>query len=143
MVIAADKALQKRLAAAAMAAGGAVQTFAALDEVPGRVETDLALVALGWREPNVAAAMPSTVTSLVARLPEGARLVPIIPVPDLEWMVALLADARVPCVLVAEQLGASQVTATVAKLLARDLFGVDKVMPWGVRVYSALVGDYN
>jgi PEGA domain-containing protein len=143
MVIAADKALQKRLAAAAMAAGGAVQTFAALDEVPGRIETDLALCALGWREPGVAATMPAAVASLVARLPEGARLVPIIPVPDLEWMVALLDDARVPCVLVAEQLGASSVTATVAKLLVRDLFGVDKAMPWGVRVYSALVSDYN
>ena len=33
-------------------------------------------------------------------------------------------------------LTAGQVTATVAKLLARDLFGVEKVMPWGARVYS-------
>jgi len=55
----------------------------------------------------------------------------------------LFADARVPAVLVGDVLTASQVTATVAKLLARDLFGVDKVLPWGVRVYSALVSDYN
>ena len=34
-------------------------------------------------------------------------------------------------------------TATVAKLLARDLFGVEKVLPWGMRIYSALVSDYN
>ncbi|HEX8950836.1 MAG TPA: PEGA domain-containing protein, partial [Polyangia bacterium] len=63
--------------------------------------------------------------------------------PDLEWMTALIADARVPCVLVGDILTAGQVTSTVAKLLARDLFGVDKVLPWGVRVYSALVSDYN
>ncbi|HEY2744500.1 MAG TPA: PEGA domain-containing protein [Polyangia bacterium] len=134
MVVAADKALHKRLAAGAMAAGGAVQGFAALDEVAGRVEYDLALVEL---------APGSTVASLSARLPDGAHLVPILPSPDLAWMTALLADARVPAVLVADQLTAAQVTATVAKLLSRDLFGVEKLLPWGTRVYSALVSDYN
>jgi len=149
MVVAADKALGKRLAAGAMAAGGAVQTFASLDEVAGRIEFDLALVELAPRvaadalTPPGPAVLPPAVASLAARLPEGARLVPIIPAPDLEWMTALLADARVPCVLVGDILTATQVTSTVAKLLARDLFGVDKVLPWGVRVYSALVSDYN
>ena len=149
MVVAGDKALQKRLAAGAMAAGGSVQSFGALDEVAGRVEFDLALVELAPRitpdalTPPGPAIMPTALASLAARLPEGARLVPILPAPDLEWMIALLADARVACVLVGDYLTASQVTATVAKLLARDLFGVDKVLPWGVRVYSALVSDYN
>jgi hypothetical protein len=149
MVVSADKALQKRLAAGAMAAGGAVQTFASLDEVAGRVEYDLALVELQPRivadslQPPSPPVMPPAVASLAARLPEEARLVPIIPASDLEWTVALLADKRVACVLVGDGLAASQVTATVAKLLARDLFGVDKLLPWGVRVYSALVSDYN
>ncbi|HEX6837886.1 MAG TPA: hypothetical protein VF334_15010, partial [Polyangia bacterium] len=149
MVVAADKALGKRLAAGAMAAGGAVQSFASLEEVAGRIEFDLALVELAPRiasdalTPPGPAVLPPAVASLAARLPEGARLVPIIPAPDLEWMTALLADARVPCVLVGDILTATQVTSTVAKLLARDLFGVDKVLPWGVRIYSALVSDYN
>jgi hypothetical protein len=149
MVVAADKALGKRLAAGAMAAGGAVQSFASLDETAGRIEFDLALVELPPRitpdalTPPGPAVLPPAVASLAARLPEGARLVPIIPAPDHEWMTALLADARVPCVLVSDILTATQVTSTVAKLLARDLFGVDKVLPWGVRVYSALVSDYN
>ncbi len=149
LVVAADKALGKRLAAGAMAAGGAVQTFAALDEVAGRVEFDLALVELAPRvaadamTPPGPAVMPPAVASLIARLPEDARLVPVLPAPDLEWMTALLGDGRVPCVLVGDTLTAGQVTSTVAKLLARDLFGVDKVLPWGVRVYSALVSDYH
>jgi hypothetical protein len=149
MVVAADKALGKRLAAGAMAAGGAVQSFATLDEVAGHVEFDLALVELAPRvvpdsmAPPGPAVLPPAIASLAARLPEDARLVPLLPAPDLEWMTALLADARVACVLVGDSLTASQVTATVAKLLARDLFGVDKVLPWGVRVYSALVSDYN
>jgi hypothetical protein len=149
MVVASDKALHKRLCAGAMAAGGAVQGFASIDEVAGRVEFDLALVELAPRiavdalTPPGPPVMPAAIASLAARLPEGARLVAVIPAPDLEWMTALLTDARVPCVLVADVLTSGQVTVTVAKLLARDLFGVDKVLPWGVRVYSALVSDYN
>ena len=149
MVVASDKALGKRLAAGAMAAGGAVQSFASLDEITGRVEFDLALVELPPRvvrdsmAPPGPAVLPPAVASLAARLSEEARLVPILPAPDLEWMTALLADARVACCLVGDVLTAGQVTVTVAKLLARDLFGVDKVLPWGVRIYSALVSDYN
>jgi len=149
MVVAADKPLQKRLAAGAMAAGAAVQSYGALDEASGRIEFDLALVELPPRiiadalTPPGPAVLPAAVVSLAARLPDGARLVPILPAPDLEWMTALLADARVPAVLVGDVLTASQVTATVAKLLARDLFGVEKVLPWGTRIYSAMVSDYN
>ena len=112
MVVAADKTLQKRLSAGAMAAGGAVQTFASLDEATGRVEFDLALVELAPRivpdalTPPGPAVMPPAVVSLAARLPDGARLVPILPAPDLEWMTALLADARVARVLVADVLTA-------------------------------------
>ena len=148
MVVAADKTLQKRLAAGAMAAGGAVHSFASLDEIAAHVDFDLALVELAPRvvadalTPPAPPLMPPAVVSLAARLPDGARLVPILPAPDLEWMTALLADGRVPAVLVADFLTSAQVSATVAKLLARDLFGVEKVLPWGTRVYSALVSDY-
>ena len=31
----------------------------------------------------------------------------------------------------------------MSKLLYGDLFGLEKVMPWGVRIYSTLVGDYQ
>src|SRR3954471_22792650 len=112
MVIAADKTLQKRLAAGAMAAGGAVQTFVSLDEAGGRIETDLALCALSPRDggPPV---IPPAVASRAARLPEAPLLVRILPHPDLEWMVALLADPRVPSVLSADGLTAGYVTATV------------------------------
>lgn len=143
MVIAADKALQKRLAQSAMAAGGAVQSFAGVDEAPARLESDLVLCALPAREPGVAAIAPPSLARLSVRMTDEARLVPIIPAADLEWTVALLADAHVPCVLAADSLTAPGATATIAKLLGRDLFGVDKVLPWGVRIYSTLVSDYH
>ena len=143
MVIAADKALQKRLSQSAMAAGGAVQTFGSVDEAPARLESDLILCALPAREPGAPPLPPPALARLSVRLADESRLVPIIPSADLEWTVALLADARTPCVIAADGLTASGATATIAKLLGRDLFGVDKLMPWGVRVYSALVSDYH
>jgi hypothetical protein len=137
IVIAADKPFQKRLIAGAMAAGGAVQAFATADELPGRIEADLVLYALGWQLQDGA------LTGLLARLPDGSRLVPILPAPQLEGMVSLLADPRISTVLVAEEMSAVTVSSTVSKLLYGDLFGIDKVMPWGVRTYSMLVGDYQ
>jgi hypothetical protein len=137
IVIAADRPFQKRLIAGAMAAGGAVQAFANSEELPGRIEADLVLYAMGWQIADPA------FNGLLARLPEGARLVPILPAPQLEGMVQLLCDPRISSVLVADEISAQTISSTVSKLLYGDLFGLEKVMPWGVRVYSMLVGDYQ
>src|SRR5437764_735741 len=132
LVLAADRALQKRLAAAAMSAGAAVQTLAALDDAPASIDAELALVALPLQRAMESSPAPP-VELLAARLPTAARIVFFIPTPDLEWTVALIADPRVAAVLTIEKLAAATVTATVSKLLQRDLFGVDKLMPWGAR----------
>ncbi len=136
IVVAADKLLQKRLIAGAMAAGGAVQSFTSTDELSGRLDAELFLYSLST--PN-----DTGFQSLTAKLPEGARLVPVIPTANLEWMVKLLGDGRIASVLAADELGNATLAASVSKLLYGDLFGLEKVMTWGVRVYSSLVGDYN
>jgi len=46
-------------------------------------------------------------------------------------------------VLVADELGPGQLAAVVSRLLYGDVFGLEKVIPWGVKVYSLLVGDYQ
>ena len=137
VMVIADKPFQKRLIAGAMAAGGAVQAFASTSELPARIEADLVLYAMGWSITDPA------FTSLLARLPDGCRLVPILPAPQLEGMVSLLVDPRISTVLVAEEMSAQVVSGAVSKLLYGDLFGLEKVMPWGVRLYSMLVGDYQ
>jgi PEGA domain len=136
MVVAAEKPLQRRLIAGAMAAGGAVQAFGAADESPGRVETDLVLYALA--QPDDAG-----LASLSARLPDGARVVPVLPGPSLAAMIVLLANPRVAAVLTAADLDGRTVSQVVSKLLYGDLFGPEKLLTWGVRTYSMLVGDYH
>src|SRR4051812_22840925 len=111
IVIAADKPFQKRLIAGAMAAGAAVQAFASSEELPGRIEADLVLYAMGWSIADPA------FNSVLARLPEGARLVPILPAPQLEGMVSLLLDQRISTVLVAEEMSAQTVSGAVSKIL--------------------------
>jgi hypothetical protein len=137
LVLAADRALQKRLAAAAMAAGAAAQTVASLDDATLPIAADVALVAATGNSPG------ATVELIATRLPAATRLVLLIDAPDLEATVALLALPRVAAVLVQEDLAPATVTALLCKLLERDLFGVDKLMPWGVRAYSLVVGDYE
>jgi hypothetical protein len=137
IVVAGDKPFQKRLVAGAMAAGGNVQAFATADDLPANIEADLLLYSMGW------SVQDPTYTGLLARLPPYCRVIPILPAPQLESMVRLLGDDRIASVLVAEEMTAQSISSTVSKLLYGDLFGLEKVMPWGVRIYSMLVGDYQ
>jgi hypothetical protein len=137
IVVAGDKPFQKRLVAGAMAAGGNVQAFASAEELPAVIEADLLLYSMGWSVQDPA------YTGLLGRLPPYCRVIPILPAPQLESMVRLLGDDRIASVLVAEEMTAQSISSTVSKLLYGDLFGLEKVMPWGVRIYSMLVGDYQ
>ena len=139
IIVAEDKALQRRLIAGAMAAGGAVQAFAGSDELPARLDCDLCLYAL---PPLDGEASLAAYRSARARMVDGARLCPVLAGADLSATVALLADDRVEAVLSAH-LDAGAISATIARLFWGDLFGLQKAMPWGVRVYSSLVGDYH
>ena len=93
LVLAADRPLQKRLAAAAMSAGAAVQSLAA-STMRRPTSSRAALVAL---PPQTASGKSpaAPVKLLAARMPEEARIVLFIPTPDLEWTTALLAEDRV------------------------------------------------
>jgi len=141
IIVAEDKALQRRLIAGAMAAGGAVQAFRGSDELPPRLDCDLCLYALPPLHPASETSL-AAYRSVRARLVEGARLCPVLSGSDLAATVTLLADDRVEAVISAH-LDAGTISATIARLFWGDLFGLQKAMPWGVRIYSSLVGDYH
>jgi len=137
-LVASDRALERKLLQGAMAAGCAVQSLATPDELPARLDCDLVLYALGpggAREPAL--------QSLLARLPDETRLIPILPAADLEASVALLGNAHVPAVLAEPDLDVHLVASALSRAFYGDLFGLEKLMPWGVRIYSILVGDYQ
>ena len=81
--------------------------------------------------------------ALADRLPAGAKVVVMLPRGDLVASVAAMrAHQRVASVLALDHLRVSDLTAMAARLLVGDIFGLDKVLPWGARVHSLLVGDY-
>jgi hypothetical protein len=137
VAIAAERQLQKKLTAGLMAAGAVVESVSQVSELAaGKLETDLVVYATAGRD-------DTQLKVLLDRLKETANLVVVIPTADLEFTVALLKDPRVRNVVVADELQAVWVSSIATRILHGDVFGVEKTMPWGVRVYSMLVGDYN
>lgn len=134
MVVSADRALAKRLAAGVMAAGATAETVATPEELTGRPElvvVSLSLDAIG------------AIETVPGRIPDGASIIGVIPTSSLEITVELLKTPKVVAVLVADELVPAQLAAVISRLLYGDVFGLEKLVPWGVKVYSLLVGDYQ
>ena len=137
LAVAADKVAAKRLASGLMAAGATVETVAALSELPrGQLHADLVVVL-------VADTGDRGVAEASARLAPGAHLVAVIPSSSLEDTVRVMQAGKVSAVLVADDLEGGRLAGVAHRLMFGDLFGVEKVMPWGVKIYSMLVGDYQ
>jgi hypothetical protein len=137
LAVAADKASAKRMAAGLMAAGATVETVASPAELPrGELRAELVVLLVG--DDGAAA-----VTEVSARLAAGANLVVVIPTSSLEHTVRVMQAGRVAAVLVADELEGAQLASVAHRLLFGDVFGLEKVVPWGVKVYSILVGDYQ
>src|SRR5262245_21532415 len=104
IVVAPDKPLQKRLGAAAMAAGAGVQAFASVAELPGELEADLVLCALSDATGDAA------FMSWLGRLSEDTRVIPLLPSALLARMVAILGHPRLAAVLMTEDASAQVIS---------------------------------
>src|SRR5688500_11612046 len=133
LAIAGDKASAKRMAAGLMAAGATVETVASIADLPrGEIRGDLVVLLVG----EDGAAAVSEVSGLLAA---GSSLVVVIPTSSLEQIVSVMQAGRVAAVLVADELAGAQLASVAHRLLFGDVFGLEKVVPWGVKVYSMLV----
>jgi hypothetical protein len=119
-----------------MAAGGSVEIAATGAELGGRIEADLLVY-------HRADPTDSDLGDLLGKLRAETPIVVVIPAADLGQMVDLMKDPRVGSVMVAEDLDPARLSAVSTKLLFGDVFGLEKFLPWGVRIYSMLVGDYQ
>jgi len=133
-----DKAFGKRLSVALKAAGGAVDAHATLEELgSGLLQAALLVIHL---DGPLAGAAPE----LVARLAPDTRVIAVLPRSNLAAVVDIMqASDRVAGMMVAETFDGPQLSAMATRVLAGDIFGLDKVLTWGTQIHSFMVGDYQ
>ncbi|HEY4244410.1 MAG TPA: PEGA domain-containing protein [Kofleriaceae bacterium] len=137
IVVSPDKAFGKQLAVACKAAGGAVDLFASIAEL-GKLDGVALVVA------HLDGDLATAAAELLPRLVDDARLIAVLPRSNLAAVVDVMqASERVAGMLVAETLALSTLSAMVTRVLAGDIFGLEKLVPWGAQVHSFLVGDYQ
>ncbi|MBA3458142.1 MAG: hypothetical protein H0T42_33990, partial [Deltaproteobacteria bacterium] len=138
IAISPDKAFGKQLSVALKAAGGAVDAHKTLEELgSGMLQAALLVIHLDGPLAGVA-------PELVARLAGDTRVIAVIPRTNLSAVVDIMqASDRVAGMMVAETFDGPQLSAMATRVLAGDIFGLDKLVPWGTQIHSFLVGDYE
>jgi hypothetical protein len=138
IAIAEDKGVAKRLGLGLRAAGGSVETYPSLDALgKGDIQAALVVIHLPGDDTEALAA-------LVRRLSDKARVIAVLPASDLASTVAAMqASEKIAGVLTEDVLDGQALPEMASRLLHGDIFGAEKVVPWGTRIYSALVGDYQ
>lgn len=138
IAISPDKAIAKQLGAGLMAAGGSVETVPSVDALAkGEIQAGLVVV-------HIAGDDTSQLDQCHERIRKDGWIIVILPKSDLKVLVASMQKTdRIAGVLVSDELTVNAVAAMATRLLHGDIFGLEKVVPWGTKVYSTLVGDYQ
>lgn len=133
-----DKAFGKQLATALKAAGGTVDLHHGLDELPkGELSATLLVVHLDG-------ALATAAAQLIPRLTGDSKLVAILPRSNLTAVVDIMQSSdRIAGILTQENFDSRQLSAITTRVIAGDIFGLDKMVTWGTLVHSQLVGDYQ
>jgi len=138
LAITPDRELGKTLRVALTAAGADSATIVTPSEIP-RGPIDAALVVL--HQPDDIA---DGVSQVASRLLNGSQMIVILPRGDLAATVAALqSHDKVAGVLNADNIRTQEVTAMATRLLFGDIFGLEKVLPWGAHIHTIEVGDYE
>jgi len=133
-----DKAFGKTMTTALRAAGGVVELHSALDALAAG-ELPAALVVV-----HLDGALATCLDELAARLRDDARIIAIVPTSALPLTVDTMQRSdKIAGILAQAELAPNDLAAMATRVLAGDIFGLEKLVPWGTRVYSMLVGDYQ
>ena len=133
-----DKAFGKQLTVALKAAGGAVDTYLTLEEL-GQGELAAALVVM-----HLDGAMHTAAQLLIPRLAPDTKAIAILPRSNLNAVVDIMRSSEnVAGMMVAEDFDMKLLSAMATRVLAGDIFGLEKHVPWGAQIHSYLVGDYQ
>lgn len=137
VVISADKGFGKQLTTAVNAAGATSQLCSSMDELgDGTVEAALLILHL---VDNPLAGL----NALLPRIIGDTRVIAILPRADLVAAVDIMrASERVNAMMVAERFDSHELAGMATRVLAGDIFGIEKTLRWGTHVHSQRVGDY-
>ena len=81
---------------------------------------------------------------LIPRLTGETRVIAILPRSNLTAVVDIMQSSdRVAGMMVAEDFDMKLLSAMATRVLAGDIFGLEKHVPWGAQIHSYLVGDYQ
>ena len=132
-----DKGFGKQLATALKAAGGTVDVHLRLDELSRDIVAALVVLHLEGELATAAA-------EILPRLTGEAKVIAILPRSNLAAVVDIMQSSdRIAGILVAENFDPRQLSAMATRVVAGDIFGLEKMITWGTLVHSQLVGDYQ
>jgi hypothetical protein len=133
-----DKQFGKQLATALKAAGGAVDLHQRLDDF-AKGEIVAALVVL-----HLDGELATAAAELLPRLTGDARVIAILPKSNLAAIVDIMQSSdRIAGMLMQENFDSRQLSAMATRVIAGDIFGLEKMITWGTQIHSQLVGDYQ
>ncbi len=138
IAISPDKAIAKRISAGLMASGGTVESVPSPDAL-ARGEIQAALVVLHLDGDSL-----DPLKEVGERIRKDGWIIVVLPKSDLKQTVAAMQlSSRIAGIFVADDLTVSNLAAMCTRVMHGDIFGLEKLVPWGTRVYSTLVGDYQ
>jgi hypothetical protein len=124
--------------ASSLAAGAATERVPSADALPdGALAADLCLFHVVDPEPATGA-----LRALTDRLRPEVPVVAVLPQADTRHMIEVLKDPRVVAAVSLEPASPSALCGLLTKLLYGDVFGLEKLMPWGARLYAQAIADY-
>jgi hypothetical protein len=133
-----DKQFGKQLATALKAAGGAVDLHQRLDDF-AKGEIVAALVVL-----HLDGELATAAAEILPRLSGDAKVIAVLPKSNLPAVVDIMQSSdRIAGILMAENFDSRQLSAMATRVIAGDIFGLEKMVTWGTQVHSQLVGDYQ
>jgi len=115
-----------------------VDTHLSLDEVNhGDLQAALLVMHLDGE-------MAIPALDLIPRLTGDTRVIAVLPRSNLAAVVDVMQGSdRVAGMMAAEDFDMKLLSAMATRVLAGDIFGLEKHVPWGAQIHSFLVGDYQ
>jgi hypothetical protein len=137
IAISPDKTFGKQIAVALKAAGGTVDSYQTLENASSELQAALLVMHLDGELTGASA-------EILGRLVGDTRVIAILPRSNLPAVVDIMqASERVAGMMVAEDFELSALSAMATRVLAGDIFGLEKLVPWGTLIHSHLVGDFQ